>query len=61
VAVGYGFFLQMKLNEALKFIDKKIKLLNKSAAELNDKACEIKANIKFVLEGLREIQNLEIK
>ena len=43
----------------LKFIEKKTKALNITADELNVKACEIKANIKFVLEGLREIQNLD--
>lgn len=59
VAVGYGFFLQMKFNEALKFIEKKMKILNQLADELTVKICEIKANIKFVLEGLREIQNIE--
>jgi prefoldin subunit 5 len=59
IAIGYGFFLQMKFNEALKFIEKKTKILNRTADELNVKVCEIKANIKFVLEGLREIQNLD--
>lgn len=59
IAIGYGFFLQMKFNEALKFIEKKTKILNQEADELNVKVCEIKANIKFVLEGLREIQNLD--
>lgn len=59
VSIGYGFFLEMKFDEALKFIDKKVKLLNEQADDLTNKASEIKANIKFVLEGLREIQNLE--
>lgn len=61
ISIGYGFFLEMKFHEALNFIDKKVKLLNKNADELSLKASEIKANIKFVLEGLREIQNLEFK
>lgn len=59
VAIGYGFFLQMKFNEALKFIEKKMKSLNELADELTVKICEIKANIKFVLEGLREMQNID--
>ena len=58
ISIGYGFHLEMKLDEALRFIDKKVKLMNLSAAELTDKANEIKANIKFVLEGLKEIQQL---
>lgn len=61
VAIGFGFFLEMTFDEALKFIDKKVKLLNKNVDELNQKASEIKANIKFVLEGLKEMQNLQFK
>ncbi|RNA40169.1 hypothetical protein BpHYR1_013804 [Brachionus plicatilis] len=61
ISIGFGFYLQMKLDEALKFIDKKVKILNQNAEELSQKASEIKANIKFVLEGLKEMQNLEFK
>lgn len=59
LAIGYGFFLDMHFDQALKFIEKKVKMLNESALELAEKASEIKANIKFVLEGLKEIQNLK--
>ena len=59
VAIGYGFFLQMKLDEALRFIEKKVKSLNESALELNKLASEIKAKIRFVLEGLRELQQID--
>ena len=59
VAIGYGFFLEMKLDEAIFFIEKKVKILDDLAQELSQKATDIKANIKFVLEGLKEIQNLE--
>jgi prefoldin subunit 5 len=58
IAIGYGFHLEMSFNEALKFIEKKVKILNNLADEYSIKASEIKANIKFVLEGLKEIQNL---
>ena len=58
VAIGYGFFLEMTFDEALKFIDKKVKLLNSTSDILTNKACEIKAHIKFVLEGIREMQNI---
>ena len=59
VAVGYGFFLEMKLDECIRFVDKKVKQLDILVKELDEKVAEIKANIKFVLEGLKEIQNLE--
>jgi prefoldin subunit 5 len=58
IAIHYGFYLEMTHDEAFKFIEKKVKLLNGYVDELKSKEAEIKANIKFVLEGLREIQNL---
>jgi prefoldin alpha subunit len=58
IAIGYGFFLEMKFDEALRFIEKKVRLLNHSADDLTQKACEIKAQIKFVLEGIREMQDI---
>lgn len=61
ISIGFGFFLQMSFEEAVKFIDKKVKILNQNAEDLGQKACEIKANIKFVLEGLKEMQNLNFK
>ncbi|CAF0712262.1 unnamed protein product [Brachionus calyciflorus] len=61
ISIGFGFFLEMKFDEAIKFIDKKVKLLNKNAEDLDQKAAEIKANIKFVLEGLKEMQQLEFE
>ena len=59
IAIGYGFHLEMSFAEALKFVEKKVKILQSTADELSLKASEIKANIKFVLEGLKEIQHLE--
>lgn len=61
VAIGYGFHLEMTFSEALKFIEKKTCILQLAADELDDKANEIKANIKFVIEGLKEIQQLDLK
>jgi prefoldin alpha subunit len=59
ISVGYGFFLEMRLDEAMKFIDKKIKFLNANVDDLTKQASTVKANIRLVLEGLREIQNLD--
>jgi prefoldin alpha subunit len=58
ISIGYGFYLEMTLKEALKFIEKKIKFLNDIIDELTQQANKIKANIRIVLEGLKEIQNL---
>ncbi len=59
VLVGFGFFVEMTLNEALTFIDKKEKHLTFKSEELTKNASKVKANIKMVIEGLREIQNIE--
>ncbi|XP_020913724.1 protein UXT homolog [Exaiptasia diaphana] len=58
VAVGYGFYVQFSLDEALAFIEKKCILLNNSADKLNKEAAKIKAHIKTVLGGLQELQHL---
>ncbi|KAH9518577.1 hypothetical protein Btru_005688 [Bulinus truncatus] len=58
VAIGYGFFLEMTLDEALTFIGSKTERLQARAAELTQEGCKVKAHIKLVLEGLRELQNL---
>lgn len=59
VAIGYGFFAELTLVEALKFIEKKTQLLTKSSEMMTQDAAKIKANIRMVLEGLRELQGLQ--
>ncbi|XP_071769210.1 protein UXT [Centroberyx gerrardi] len=58
VAVGYGFFVEMNHDEALRFIDKKTSQLTAFTELLTKDSAKIKANIRMVLEGLRELQGL---
>nr|XP_060618771.1 protein UXT [Anolis sagrei ordinatus] len=58
VALGYGFFVELTLPEALAFIEKKNKLLTELSEALTKDSVKIKANIRMVLEGLRELQGL---
>uniref|UniRef100_A0A8D3AU43 Protein UXT n=1 Tax=Scophthalmus maximus TaxID=52904 RepID=A0A8D3AU43_SCOMX len=58
VAVGYGFFVEMNHDEALRFIDKKTTQLTDFTEQLTKDSSKIKANIRMVLEGLRELQGL---
>lgn len=60
VNVGLGFHLQFTHEEALKFIDKKLDILNKEVKESTEKSAKIKGDIKFVLEAIRELQDLDI-
>ncbi|XP_062854651.1 protein UXT [Trichomycterus rosablanca] len=58
VAVGYGFFVELTLSEALTFIEKKTNQLTEYSEVLTKDAAKIKAHIRMVLEGLRELQGL---
>ena len=56
--VELGFFLELSLSEALVFLEKKVKLLEEKSNLLTEQSLTIKANIKLILHGLREIQGL---
>ncbi|KAK7499595.1 hypothetical protein BaRGS_00009247 [Batillaria attramentaria] len=58
VSIGYGFFVEFTLDEAVKYINKKTALLTEQTETLTRSAAEVKAHIKLVLEGLREIQHI---
>lgn len=58
VNVGLGFHVELTLQEALAFIDKKLGILNEQVAESTKKSAKIKGQIKFVYEGIRELQLL---
>ncbi|XP_013855059.1 protein UXT [Austrofundulus limnaeus] len=58
VAVGFSFFVEMTHDEALRFIDKKTNQLTAFTEQLTKDSAKIKANIRMVLEGLRELQGL---
>ena len=58
VDVGLGFFVELTHDEAIAFIEKKTKLLDKKTDKLTQASTKIKANIKLVLHGLRELQGM---
>ncbi|XP_047444502.1 protein UXT [Mugil cephalus] len=58
VEVGFGFFVEMEHDEALRFIDKKTSQLTAVTEDLTKDSAKIKANMRMVLEGLRELQGL---
>eukprot|EP00037_Helgoeca_nana_P002809 m.36284 g.36284 ORF g.36284 m.36284 type:complete len:168 (+) comp12849_c0_seq2:83-586(+) len=59
VGIGYGFFVELTLDEATAFIEKRVPLLETRATDKTATAAAIKARIKVVLEGLRELQSLD--
>uniref|UniRef100_A0A8C4L6H1 Ubiquitously expressed prefoldin like chaperone n=1 Tax=Equus asinus asinus TaxID=83772 RepID=A0A8C4L6H1_EQUAS len=50
VALGYGFFLELTLAEALRFIDRKSNLLTELSNSLTKDSMNIKAHIHMLLE-----------
>ncbi|KAJ2753723.1 hypothetical protein GGI19_002933 [Coemansia pectinata] len=58
VSVGFGFHLQMTLEEADTFIDDKVKHLEKLADKHTEEANEIRAKIKMLYGALMEVMNL---
>ncbi|KAF9285240.1 hypothetical protein BGZ68_004035 [Mortierella alpina] len=59
VNVGFGFHAQLTLDEALVFIAKKEAHLQKKAEKYTEKASQIRAHIKLVLEAMAEIMKLD--
>ncbi|XP_062547921.1 protein UXT [Armigeres subalbatus] len=49
VDVGLKHYVEFSLQEALKFVDMKVKVLTKQADVIRDKSVETKANIKLAL------------
>lgn len=58
VYLGLGIYLEMSREEAIDFISKQEQFLESKRRALLQKACAIKAHIKLVLEGLRELQGI---
>ena len=48
--IGLGYYVEYTLAEALVYIDKRMKSLNKAADKLAADSAKIKAHIKTVLE-----------
>ncbi|GFR57402.1 ubiquitously-expressed transcript [Elysia marginata] len=59
VAIGYGFFLDMTFDEALAFIQRKTEVLQDKIDCQTRDAGRVKAHIRLVLEGLRELQQIQ--
>ena len=59
VCVGLDTFVEFTQEESLKFIDKKVSTLTKHAEKLSADISKIKAFIKVILIGLRDLQLLE--
>lgn len=59
VNVGFGFHVQLTLDEAINYIDRKEKLLQRKSDQYTQDISKISAHIKLVYEALTEIMNLQ--
>ncbi|XP_010830253.1 PREDICTED: protein UXT [Bison bison bison] len=59
VALGYGFFLELTLAEALKFIDRKSNLLTEISRSLLVDSLSLFSLLCSLFQGLRELQGLQ--
>uniref|UniRef100_A0A023EGT7 Putative lethal 2 35cc n=1 Tax=Aedes albopictus TaxID=7160 RepID=A0A023EGT7_AEDAL len=58
VDVGLKHFVEFSLEEALKFVDMKVKVLTKQADVIRDKSVETRANIKLALMVIGDTNKL---
>ncbi|XP_041345218.1 protein UXT isoform X3 [Pyrgilauda ruficollis] len=59
VALGFGFFAELTLPEALRHLERRLSLLQRLSDSLTRDGAKIRAHIRLVLEGLRELQGLQ--
>ncbi|XP_059814479.1 protein UXT isoform X1 [Hypanus sabinus] len=57
--VGYGFYVEFTLPEALRFIERKSQQLSEVAEKLSKDSAKIKGNIRMVLQALCELQGIK--
>lgn len=56
VEVGLGFFVELTLDEAHRFVEKKLEMIRHDCEIVTEEATQINAKIRLVLEALNEIQ-----
>nr|CAG4649042.1 EOG090X0MWD [Polyphemus pediculus] len=59
VAVGFGFYLELKHTEAISFIAKKINLLTEHLRLHEEQSSSISADIKIMLNTLGQLQGIQ--
>uniref|UniRef100_A0A7S4J974 Uncharacterized protein n=1 Tax=Guillardia theta TaxID=55529 RepID=A0A7S4J974_GUITH len=58
INVGLGFFVEMKLQEAVEFVDKRVELLQEKADRQGKEISEVHSQIEMVLKAIQEVLNI---
>ena len=56
VEIGLGFFVELTLDEAHQFCEKKLAIIRRECEVVTGEATQINAKIRLVMEALNEIQ-----
>uniref|UniRef100_T1JE96 Protein UXT n=1 Tax=Strigamia maritima TaxID=126957 RepID=T1JE96_STRMM len=59
VNVGLGYYTELTADEALIFIERRVNSLKEISNKFTQESVKIKAHIRMVLEGLRELQLID--
>jgi len=59
VDVGLGFHVELRLDEAVRWIDEKLPTLQKRIDRLKQQTADIQSKIKLVYEGIAQIMQLQ--
>lgn len=61
INVGLNVYLELELDEALKFLESKIKILTKESEVIRDQSLKIRSEIKILLMYLAEQQGFGVQ
>lgn len=56
INIGLNVYLELEINEALKFLEMKVKILNKESEVIRNQSLKVRADIKILLMYLAEQQ-----
>lgn len=56
INIGLNVYLELEIDEALKFLEMKVKILNKESEVIRHQSLKVRADIKILLMYLAEQQ-----
>lgn len=56
INIGLNVYLELEIDEALKFLEMKVKILNKESEVIRNQSLKVRADIKILLMYLAEQQ-----
>lgn len=60
INIGLNVYLELELEEALKFLEMKVKILNKESEVIREQSLKVRTEIKILLMYLAEKQGFHV-